>query len=463
MSSDPGRRALLALWPTLSRGALLLGAAVLLPCCNSTPGDQPTLSEVTVRVSVQDSGAEGSGGAGVAGCQHPAISSDGRYVAFDSVFTNLKATSIPNTFSNIFVKDRLTGTVTAVTNVVGGGEFGPFLDNCTNPAISGNGQVVAFLSKGIYIPSLGGATNVNVWVNHLVTGTFSPGTVAQVTFPNKDCSDLALSDDGRFLAFATAATNILSSAKTAVATYFGNPSGGIQVYVTDLQAADTVPAIQLLSPGMGTPVTGAAGDSSGVSISGNGSVVSFVSTATNLIASPPTSGVYTSAVGPNSVKLVSVGFNPISMSNEAGNGTCFGTATSTTGQFVAFSAAHLNNWGSAVILGVFRYDSKTGLAVVVAPDLFSMSGMILIPDRFGLSGDGQIVVYMKDQLTVLNLQTGGVQTASVNISGVGANLQCFTPAVSGDGQWAAWSTLSFNLVASDTNGSYDIFVRGPLR
>jgi hypothetical protein len=104
----------------------------------------------------------------------------------------------------------------------------------------------------IYTPSLGGGTNVNVWVYTIPTKTFSCGTVDGINFPNKDCSNLSLSDDGRFLCFTTAATNILSSAKSAPVTNFANPSAGTQVYVTDLQAANTVPAIQLISLAMGS-------------------------------------------------------------------------------------------------------------------------------------------------------------------------------------------------------------------
>ncbi len=173
--------------------------------------------------------------------------------------------------------------------------------------------------------------------------------------------------------------------------------------------------------------------------------------------------MYTSKVGSTSVKLVSVGLNPGTMTIQAGNGTCWGTALSSDGQFVGFSASGISNWGPTVTLGVFRYDSATGQAVVIAPDMHSEFGFVLVPDKFGLSGDGQIVVYMTDQVTARNLLTGGVQTVSVNISGVGASLQCFSPVVSEDGRWAVWYTLADNLIASDTNGSNDIFVRGPLR
>jgi Tol biopolymer transport system component len=394
------------------------------------------------------------------GSLNPAISSDGRYVAFDSTSTDMTPAFV-DSFTNIFVKDRVTGAIVEITSVVSG-EFGPFINNCTMPAISGDGKVVAFLSKGIYTPSLGGGTNVNVWVYDIPSKTFSCGTVDGINFPNADCSGLALSDDGQFLTFSTAATNILSSAKSAPATTFANPSAGTQVYVTNLKAANTVPAIQLMSPAMGT-TTGATGDSSSPSISGDGSLVAFSSSATNLVAGPPASGAYTSKVGSASVKLVSVGLIPGTSTIVAGNGTCFNTALSTDGSFVAFSASHINNWGPAVNLGVFRYDSNTGLAQVVAPDMQSKFGFILVPDLFGFSGDGQMVAYMRSQLTVRNLLTGSVQNASVNISGSGANFQCFSPALSEDGRWTVWHTLSTNLIAGDNNGSNDIYVRGPLR
>lgn len=89
------------------------------------------------RVSVASDGTEGAGYS-----ESPSISSDGRYVAFDSYASNLVPDDL-NTLLDIFVHDRQTGTTSRV--LVGGSESqsGPSM----SPAISATGQFVAFSSR----------------------------------------------------------------------------------------------------------------------------------------------------------------------------------------------------------------------------------------------------------------------------------------------------------------------------
>src|SRR5688500_1247421 len=53
------------------------------------------------------------------------------------------------------------------------------------------------------------------------------------------------------------------------------------------------------------------------------------------------------------------------------------------------------------------------------------------------------------------------QTARVSVStdGVGANGVSGAPAISGDGRYVAFASAATNLVAGDTNGLTDIFLR----
>jgi Tol biopolymer transport system component len=91
----------------------------------------------TTRVSVGGGGAESNGDS-----FHPSISSEGRYVAFESVATNLVAADT-NGVSDAFRHDRQTGTTTRVSVTSAGAEAD---DASTHPAISGDGTIVAFES-----------------------------------------------------------------------------------------------------------------------------------------------------------------------------------------------------------------------------------------------------------------------------------------------------------------------------
>ena len=68
----------------------------------------------TTRISVSSSGAQGNGGS-----SNPSISSDGRYIAFESDASNL-VSGDTNDFGDIFVHDRQTGQTTLVSISSGG-------------------------------------------------------------------------------------------------------------------------------------------------------------------------------------------------------------------------------------------------------------------------------------------------------------------------------------------------------
>jgi Tol biopolymer transport system component len=90
---------------------------------------------VTTRVSVDRNGAEGNGASWA-----PSISADGRYVAFVSDATNL-VPGDTNVFRDVFVHDRLIGW----TSRVSGGVLGaPGNDDSLHPAISADGRFIAY-------------------------------------------------------------------------------------------------------------------------------------------------------------------------------------------------------------------------------------------------------------------------------------------------------------------------------
>jgi Tol biopolymer transport system component len=114
---------------------------------NLVPGDTNGFADIFVhdtvkgtiqRVSVASGGAQAVGGHSF----YPSISADGRFVAFNSDATNL----VPNDTNNswdIFVHDRVTGTTRRVSAATGGAQADA---GSARPSISADGRYVAFES-----------------------------------------------------------------------------------------------------------------------------------------------------------------------------------------------------------------------------------------------------------------------------------------------------------------------------
>jgi Tol biopolymer transport system component len=138
------------------------------------------------------------------GSYSPAISADGRYVAFTTVFP------VFGDLWNVYVHDRVTGTTTQVRDGTGAN------DNTGSPALSADGRYIAFDSVAVD-PN---GTNNDVWVRDRVTGTTTRVSVAtNGTRANSYSTGPTISADGRSVAFTSAASNLVpgdTNAKTDV-------------------------------------------------------------------------------------------------------------------------------------------------------------------------------------------------------------------------------------------------------
>ena len=105
----------------------------------------------TTRVSVSSSGAEAQGAS-----NDPAISADGRFVAFVSDAANLVAGDTGG-YRNVFLHDRQTGQTTRISAGFGGITVDGDSDS---PAISGDGGTIVFRSDATNLLAAGSDTNV---------------------------------------------------------------------------------------------------------------------------------------------------------------------------------------------------------------------------------------------------------------------------------------------------------------
>ena len=209
---------------------------------------------------------DSAGGQANGGNFAPAISASGRYVAFESDASNLVAGDT-NRSDDVFVHDRRTGATERVSVDGAGGQandasFGPL-------AISANGRYVAFASIASNL--VAGDTNneADLFVRDRRTGSTERVSVDGAGGQANGGSFFpAISASGRYLAFYSFASNLVA----------GDTNETYDVFVRDRRTGAT----ERVS------VDGAGGQASGGSffpaISASGHDVAFQSAASNLVA-----------------------------------------------------------------------------------------------------------------------------------------------------------------------------------
>lgn len=165
----------------------------------------------TLRVSVASDGTQGNGTSGK-GLYYSngglSISGDGRYVAFGSHASNLVVNDT-NGKADIFVHDLQTGETQRVSVASDGVESN---DHSRGASISADARYVAFASSSIFLvrPDTNGMDDV--FVHDLQTGeTTLVSVAADGTQADGQSSSAEISGDGRYVAFYSDATNLLSN------------------------------------------------------------------------------------------------------------------------------------------------------------------------------------------------------------------------------------------------------------
>jgi Tol biopolymer transport system component len=215
---------------------------------------------VTTRVSVASDGTQGDGES-----YYPSISSEGRYVAFASDATTLVAGDT-NGLTDIFVHDRRTGVTTRVS-VASDGTQGN--GHSWHPSISSEGRYVAFASYASNLVDSDANGEWDIFVHDRQTGETTRVSVASDGSEGDKLSyGQSISPDGRYVAFASYATNLVA----------GDTNGKWDVFVHDRQTGETT-RVSVDSEG-----SQGDGGSFFFSISSDGRYVAFSSSATNLVA-----------------------------------------------------------------------------------------------------------------------------------------------------------------------------------
>ncbi|MFT7640408.1 MAG: Tol biopolymer transport system component [Pirellulaceae bacterium] len=150
--------------------------------------------------------------------EEPSISADGRYIAFESNHEDIDFYDTNNAI-DIFVYDRVEGTTRRVS--ANGSTGGQMFKDSTNPSLSGDGRFVAFESMASNLVDLDTNNSIDIFMTDLATGEIALASVNDAGVQGDDYSYLpSLSYDGRSMAFQSAASNMVPEDAGAVVDIF---------------------------------------------------------------------------------------------------------------------------------------------------------------------------------------------------------------------------------------------------
>jgi Tol biopolymer transport system component len=338
----------------------------------------------------------------------PSISGDGNVVAFQGE-ADVYGTGDANGKIDVFAYDRNADAMTRVSLDTAGGDAN---EHSRQPTVSGNGRHVVFQSTASDLVASDTNGVEDIFVRDLQTSTTVRVSVSGAgTQANGYSSHPSISDDGRFVAFTSAATNLAASPATSVG----------QVYVHDRDA-----------------------DNDGL----------FDET----------------GAGERSTEMISV-----TPTATAGNGNKLYTWITSDGRYVAFSADSTNLVASDTnfpVFDVFLRDRQAGTTERISDDSSEAqsNGFSGLPS---VSDDGNLVVFRSaatnlvaddtnaaDDIFLRDRQAGTTERVNLDSNGAppGAGEGSYSGSISGDGRYIAFDTDGL-LVAGDTNNATDVYLR----
>ncbi|MBI1852352.1 MAG: PD40 domain-containing protein [Planctomycetes bacterium] len=316
------------------------------------------------------------------------------------------------------------------------------------PTISDDGRFVAFSSAASNLAPADHNGSDDVFVRDRLVGVTGLVSATPTGEPGDAASDRpVVSANGRWIAFHSFASNLVAGDRNATA----------DVFVRDRIAGTTTR--------VSVDLAGAEGDGYSVNpaISGSGRFVAFVSVATNLVAGDtngcPDVFVFDGRSGVTT---------RVSVRSDGGqsDGPSFACAISREGRWVAFvaDAPSLEPPGmTARFRQLFLHDRTTGVTTLV-----TASGGVPAPghsDNPVLSADGRFLAFESDaelapgasdplrDVFCFDRITGVTSRASVGPRGQAVNVDCRWPAISPDGRWIAFNATNDALLFDRETGT----------
>jgi Tol biopolymer transport system component len=346
------------------------------------------VSGTTTRVSVSSEGVGGDGRS-----YDATITGDGRFVAFASEATDL-VEGDTNAFADVFLHDRDSGATTRVSVAPDGAQVAC---NSWDPTISDDGSTLSFTSGGDGLVPGDEAPWAGVFALDVGTGAIERVSVSSDGTALDGVAEMSdLSADGRFVTFVSDAGDLVAE----------DTNGIDDVFVRDRSEGTTT---RVSASSAGVQATGYSG---APSMSGDGRYVAFFSLATDLVAHDDNDrfDVFLHDREDGETSLVSVG-----AAGEQADGNSGSPSVSGDGRYVAYVSDATN----------------------------------LVPGDG--SGAGDVIVR--------ELDGGRQRRASVASDGREGDGPSMSPSISRDGAVVAFVSSATNLVTEDDNEADDVFVR----
>jgi len=418
------------------------------------------LPGTTTRVSVDSAGNQATEGpserSGLqAGSGQAEIDADGRFTVFQSTAPGF-VPSDGDDLRDVFVHDLETGLTTLVSRNSSGRKGN---DESANGALSADGRYVVFDSEATNLISRDRNGDPDVFVHDRQTGVttrVSVSSTGQEADGESSNFSPSISGDGRVVVFQSFADNLVA----------GDTNRAPDVFAHD-RATGTTTRVSVDSAG-----TQANGGSGFPDVSADGRYVAFQSNASNLVAND-TNGERdifvhdlltgsTARVNVDSAGNQAVGNPPVAIP----------PAISGDGRFVAFDslAANLVPGDTNGTFDAFVHDRQTGTTSRVSVDSAGTQGNGL-SIQATISADGRFVCFASSasnlvagdtngrrDVFVRDRQTGVTTRESVDGTGAQSDGHSFDPVIAPNGGRVVFESLATNLVAGDTNGLKDVFV-----
>lgn len=389
----------------------------------------------------------------------PVISSDGRYVTFSSDATNL---TTDTSFSlDAFMKDMTTDSVTLVSASASNTQGN---NNSFNPTATSSARFTAFYSQATNLigADINGFTDI-FWKDRqsgtvkLVSANFDPtnGFSANNNSFAPGAMTNSVSGNGRYVAFTSAATNLIANDTNGTAA--------------DIYLRDTTTGVTTL---VSTNTNGvqANGDSYWPSLSSDGRYLTFTSEANNLVANDTNNfaDIFRKDLTTGAVLRVTV-----TAIGQQSNSDSDQSMVSDDGRYVVFysTASNLVANDGNVAGDIFRKDIQTGV-IELASQNASNQQALGESDVPSLTADGRYVVFQSNAANLVtgdtnsvtdvfykDMNTGAVRRVSVTSAAAQVNGASTSPRIASGGRYVAFQSVANNLIAGDTNGSVDVFVK----
>jgi hypothetical protein len=407
-------------------------------------------SGIGTRAAIAEPTAEADGAS-----HAPAVSADGRFVAFVSAAGNLLGGDLaadPNGLEDVFLADTSLGTIRLVSSspVTSDPADGP----SSGPDISADGRYVTFASEATnLVPGdLNEVTDVFVYDASADSLQLVSRKGATGALGNRASDTPSISRDGAMIAFSSFASNLVGN----------DTNNRSDVFVRNVTAGTTT---RVSTDSSGKQ---ANGDNFQPVVSPNGSVVAFASTATNLSKADPsrTRDVYVKVLSSGKTTITSVRTDEVRGSNDS-----LLEDVSSSGRYIvmqSYSAlvkSDTNNTGD-----IFLRDRTEGTTIRVSKDGSTQAN----DQSFGaaISDDGAWIVFQTwatnlvpgtdgngslTDVLEFRLATGDVERLSTDTAGGSPDAATYDTAMSGSGLRTCYASGATDVVAADENAADDVF------